>query len=216
MKRGTGVIDIHTWWEGLSEERYWLDVTDREGREQLLASPRGEDKGYDSWAHRLITHVRGGDIVFHYDATRQAIVAMSLPHGRVEKKQLWWPHASDNPGDAATRVQLPSWGIALRQASELGAIVPMDEIAHTQWNLFPTLRKLEDEVGDPLYYPFEMGNRTATRPLSGFIFKLPALLVSAVPELSRAAARVTRQVAPYEGVLTSPTAVADRQYAASR
>jgi hypothetical protein len=214
MSRMPRENDINAWWNGLPGERYWLDTTDREGRDQMLASPRGEGRDSDSWSHRLITHVRGGDVVFHYDATQQAIVAMSMPHGRVEKRQLWWPVPAEVPGDADTRVLRPSWGIALRQSTELSAAVSLQEIARTQWDQFPSLRALEDEAGDPLYYPFEIGNPAATQPLSGFVFKLPALLVREIPALARAADQASRQAAAKESARSPHTATVP--HAASR
>ncbi|MEO5616242.1 MAG: hypothetical protein ABIS67_00580 [Candidatus Eisenbacteria bacterium] len=211
MNLGTRVTTVNTWWEGMSDERFWLDVTDRDGRDELLAAPRGEGKDSHSWMHQLITHIKGGDIVFHYDASQRAIVAISLACGRVEKQQLWWPVVGETDGEAVTRMLRPSWTLALSQPSELNTIVPLDEIAGTQWDIFPALRALEDEVGDPLYYPFEMGNRAATRPLSGFVFKLPAVAVRAVPALARAAERATRQSAVHELVPSIRTAPATPQ-----
>lgn len=216
MKSRAREPEVHAWWERLPGERYWLDVTDRDGRDELLAAPRGDGGAAASWTHRLITHVRGGDVVFHYDASQQAIVAVSLPHGRVEKRALWWPQPAEIPDEPATRRQLPSWGIALRQSTELGTAVPLHEIAGAQWSLFPALRALEDEVGDPLYYPFEMGSQTATRPLTGYIFKLPALIVSGIPELARAASRVERQVAAHAEAPSPRPVPAARPYAESR
>jgi hypothetical protein len=78
------------------------------------------------------------------------------------------------------------------------------------------LRALEDEVGDPLYYPFEMGNREATRPLPGYVFKLPAVFVRAFPELASAAARVARPPAAVERSPFLVAAPASRTLAASR
>lgn len=33
--------------------------------------------------------------------------------------------------------------------------------------------RLQQEVGDPLYFPFELGNRRPIRPMQGYLFKLP-------------------------------------------
>lgn len=187
MKAKRSRHDINAWWERVPGERFWLDVTHRDGRELLLAAPRGDDRSPNYWKHRLITHVKAGEVVFHYDASLRAIVAWSISHGRVEKRQLWWPPPAGPSGDAAFCQKLPSWGIGLRQSTTLGTAVPLHEIARIQWSLFPTLRALEDEVGDPLYYPFEMGSREATRPLPGYVFKLPAVFVRNCPELACAA-----------------------------
>jgi hypothetical protein len=63
--------DINAWWEGVPGERYWLDVTNRNDRNELLAAPCDVGRRSASWAHRLVTHVKDGDVVFHYDALQE-------------------------------------------------------------------------------------------------------------------------------------------------
>lgn len=189
---------INAWWERVPGEHYWLDVTGRDGRYELLAAPRGHGRSAAAWTHRLITHVRGGDVVFHYDASREAVVAWSIAHGRVGKRDLWWPPPADAPGDAADGHRSPSWSIRLRQSTELEPVVSLSAIARIQWGLFPSLRALEDAVGFPLYYPFEMGDRESTRPLPGFVFRLPAVFVQAFPDLAGAAEHAGRPLAEGE------------------
>jgi len=198
---------ISAWWKNVPGERYWLDVTGRHGRDQLLAAPRGEGKESTSWIHRVITHVRKGDVVFHYDASREAIVAWSVSDGRVEKKQLFWPLRA-GPGGAITSQKLHSWGIRLRQTTMLDDPVRLQEIARMQWSLFPALRALEDKAGHPLHYPFEMGNRAATRLLAGYVFKLPAVFVMGFPELASAAGHDVRLPAELRTVPSRRTAAA--------
>lgn len=179
---------INPWWERRPNERYWLDVTSRDDRDDWLAAPRGEGQCENDARHRLMTGVRGGDVVFHFDASLCAIVAASVTHGRVERRQLAWTAPGEGDADASRRTR-PSWAIRLRESTLLEAPVPLAEIARVQWELYPALRALEDEVGDPLHYPFEMGNRDQTRPLDGYVLKLPAMLVEGIPVLLRGASR---------------------------
>jgi hypothetical protein len=55
----------------------------------------------------------------------------------------------------------------------------------------PALQALEDRVGDPLYYPFALGNPEQTRPMPGKVFKLPSVFVEQFESLSDVA-RETR------------------------
>ena len=190
MNRTPGPEAIHAWWEGRPEERYWLDITRRPDRDKFLAAPRGEGANASGWSHRLITCVRSGDVVFHYDAAQAGIVGASVAHGRVGKGKLGWPVSSGSDGEEIRKMR--SWRIALRHSTLLESVVPLREIAQIQWSLFPALRSLEDEVGDPLYYPFEMGNREDTRPLAGYVLKLPAILVREIPGLANVAVRWSR------------------------
>jgi hypothetical protein len=187
------VDDINDWWKRTPGERYWLDVTDRDEREALLAAPKGDGKAADSWTHRLITHVRDGDVVFHYNPSQQGITRWSVASGRVRKQDLLWPYATGENGNGSGSQRLPSWGIELRQPVRLRAGVPLAEIARVQWKLFPALRALEDRSGGPLYYPFEMGMGDITRPLSGYVFKLPAVFVQGFAGFAGALAQVEPQ-----------------------
>lgn len=183
---------VNAWWEHVPGERYWLDVTEREGRDEHLASPRPTGRRGDSWITRMITHVRDGDVVFHYDSPQRAIAAWSISHGRVETRRLAW--ASPVTPGAAGEQAVPSWSIRLRDSERLDEPVSLHEIARVQWDLFPSLRALEDEAGTALHYPFEMGDREATRPIPGYVFKLPAVFVHSFPELARVAGRVDRML----------------------
>lgn len=181
--------DINTWWKRLPGERYWLDATTRDGRGELLAAPRGDRRSAGSWTHRLITHVRNEDIVFRYDASQGGITGWSSARGRVRKQDVSWPISA---GHGAGSQQLPSWGIDLSQSVQLGAGVSLTEVAQVQWELFPAMRALEDTSDGPLYFPFEMGRRDMTRPLAGYVFKLPAVFVQGFPEFIGAMDQVER------------------------
>lgn len=188
----TRADDINAWWERLPGERYWLDVTQRDERDELLAAPRGQGRTANSWTHRLITHVRDGDIVFRYDPSQRSITGWHHANGRVEKRDLSWPLASEHAGNGSAVRRLPSWRIGLREPTWLRTGVSLTEVARVQWDLFPALRDLEDRSGGPLYYPFEMGVRDTTQPLSGYVFKLPAVFVQSFTEFTGALVPVAR------------------------
>ena len=177
---------INAWWEEIPSERFWLGVTGHDGRGELLAAPCGAKHSTPTWAHPLITHVKDGDAVFHYGEAQQAIVAWSISRGRVQKKELAWPRRAQGPDSerAAPRLRT-SWAIDLERSTPLDSVVPLDQIARIQWELFPALRAFEDKVGEPLYYPFAMGSPSGTRLLAGHVFKLPALFVECFPALAR-------------------------------
>lgn len=213
MSASPDVGPINPWWERAPGERYWLDVTERQGWDECLAAPRGTGRRAASWVLRLITHVRDGDVVFHYDAPSQAIAAWSVSQGRVEKRQVSWAPPG-SPADGAQTV--PSWSIGLRHATRLEEPVSLYDIARVQWELFPTLRALEDAAATTLHYPFEMGDRESTRPIPGYVFKLPAVFVQSFPELARAAGRVARMIPEYQSAPQAAGALAVHPLALSR
>lgn len=128
-----------------------------------------------------MAHVRHGDVVFHYDASQSAIAGWSTAQTRATKSVAPWRTES------GVR-QIDVWDVPLRDFTPLPAPVSTSRIAAVQYDLFPALRDLEDRAGE-LYYPFEMGPPDDTRPLDGFVFKLPAVFVAGFPELVAAVVR---------------------------
>ncbi len=174
--------DINLWWKDLPGERFWLGWTRHEGTGEMLAVPYRE--GRDSRTS-LIHHIDRGDLVFHYDDTQRAIVSWSVARHRVRRASLPWPsaHRSAEPNLPA----LPSWSIPLERAVPLDRVVSLTQVSRVQWDLFPALQEFEDLVGDPIYYPFAMGNPSETHLMPGHVFKLPALFVRNFPPMVHAA-----------------------------
>jgi hypothetical protein len=184
---------INTWWKEIPGERFWLGISGHAGGRDVLAAPRGAKRHNPFWSHPLIACVKDGDVVFQYDETRQAIVAWSTSRGRARKKGLFWSRQADgqDPEQSAPRL-LPSWEIGLEKPSLLDDVVPLEQIARIQWDLFSALRAFEDKVGQPLYYPFAMGSPSETHLLAGYVFKLPMLFVVCFPALARVAEQMNR------------------------
>jgi hypothetical protein len=187
---------INTWWEHIPGERFWLGIPRRERGRDVLAAPRGARRNNPYWSHPLIACVKDGDAVFQYDEASQAIVSWSVSRGRARKKGLVWSgQAEGQDPEWSTPHLLPSWEIELEKSSPLDTVVPLDQIARIQWDLFSALRAFEDKVGQPLYYPFAMGSPSETHLLSGHVFKLPMLFVECFSALARVAEYMRRSAA---------------------
>ena len=183
--------DLNTWWKGIAGERFWLGTPGLDGNSVVLAAPCGGGRGTASCANALVTHVKPGDAVFHFDEAQQAIVAWSIARGSPQKRRLAWSGGARAPGTSSSESRLlPSWTIGLDNSTLLDTTVPVEQLARTQWELFPALRELEDLVGDPLHYPFAMGSPAETHLLPGYAFKLPAFVVEQVPPLARVAGQM--------------------------
>lgn len=181
---------INAWWEQVPGERFWLGITGGDGREPVLAVPCTHGRHGIYRGDPLITHVRDGDMVFHYDEVQRAIVAWSTSRGRVQRRQIGWSGQGDDPGavSGAGRM-LPSWTVRLESPVPLDHLVALEQIAGTQWELFPALRALEDRVGDPIHYPFLLGSPSETQLLDGYVFKLPGMFVERFPAMRSVALR---------------------------
>jgi hypothetical protein len=200
------MIGIHAWWKARAGERFWLGVPGRDEGREVLATSRAPGCDGPRAREPLVAHVRDGDAVLHYDEERQAIVAWSIAKGRVRKRNLYWSDGARGPNpDCAEPYLRPSWAIGLAGSTMLEQPVPIEHIARVQWDLFPALRALEDEVGEPLYYPFSMGSRAESKLVSGGVFKLPALFVESFDGLAEVSQYVAWAAHPSDGrALRSP------------
>jgi hypothetical protein len=187
---------VNSWWANLPQERFWLTVAGGEEGKDVLVFPEAESSDVASWVSGLPAYVPPRDVLFHYDPGLQAITAWSRARGPAQHHEPGWSLRGGLDPDG--RWRRTKWVIKLRARKTLERPVSIDEIAHLQWDLFPALRALEDKMGDPLYYPFAMGNPTETHPLPGRLFKLPALFVERFPVLASVAqeARVSGPARP--------------------
>src|SRR5262245_46886327 len=183
--------EVNCWWADRPNERFWLVVARQDEMKDVLVVPEESPNDVASWVSQLPAYLPRRDVVFQYDAERQAITAWSRARGPASRQE------AGRSGDDArrSRSRRASWLIKLHGWRLLHTPVAIDEIARIQWGLFPALRALEDKVGDPLYYPFAMGSPMETHPLPGRMFKLPAMFVEHFAPLSEVA-RETRTAEP--------------------
>jgi len=74
------------WWDGIPEERYWCEVTDRSDIGANLWCPQTDESGKPYWSYSLIHAIAPADIVFHYSTNRTAFVGASVAGGPVEPR----------------------------------------------------------------------------------------------------------------------------------
>ena len=80
---------MRRWWSGLPMERYWLEVTNRDDIGGDLRAPSLGKNGKPYWGHQLLRHLEVGDMVFHYDTNKHAIVCSTyLDYCRIYHRTL--------------------------------------------------------------------------------------------------------------------------------
>jgi predicted RNA-binding protein with PUA-like domain len=176
---------IHRWWDGFAGERYWLEVTDRQDLGVNLKAPVANESGQNYWSYSLIREVAAGDTVFHYDKNAQAITAKTVATGKPWSDVITWAargtyarHAGIQPHARA------GFYLGLEQYSTLENPVTLAQLRAKSNKIRKGLRELEEAVSPPLYYPFEISEKRESRPLQGYLFKLPAFFVGLFTELS--------------------------------
>ena len=180
---------VNRWWADMPNERFWLVVARLDEMKDVLVIPEEHSSGVAGWVSQLPAYVPRRDVVFQYDVESQAIAAWSRAKGPATRQDAARPRSGRHEGDDHSR--RASWLLKLHGWRLLHTPVMAEEIARVQYDLFPELRSLEEEVGDPLYYPFAMGNPAKTHPVPGRFFKLPAVFVERFASLG-AVGRETR------------------------
>src|SRR5438105_13894226 len=83
---------MNTWWEGQPQERYWLELTDRQDLGTNLRAPLQDEAGRENWRYTLFNSARVGDVVLHYHKgpSVAGIVGFSIITGKAYAEDIVW------------------------------------------------------------------------------------------------------------------------------
>jgi hypothetical protein len=81
---------INRWWDKADGEIYWMEITGRHDIGTDLKAPQRDDDGSEYWSYSLVTEVADGDITFHYDQGKHAIVSWSRAAGEAWAEDIVW------------------------------------------------------------------------------------------------------------------------------
>ena len=172
-------MEIHRWWNSDPEQRYWLEITDRETLGENLHAPQLDHSGSETWSYSLVLETRPGDIVYHWwkhPDTTHAIVGYSTVAGPMtESTIVWKAHGSAARFEQAT--PRPSWLIPLTNYQELPRPITLDQLRHREPELHEIRTSLETRYGIPTYFPWVFGSAQPLRTAQAYLTKLPALAV---------------------------------------
>ena len=175
---------INEWWVGLEEENYWLEVTGRKDIGVNLKAPQTNEHYKEFWSYSFIKLISPGDIVFHYDRNVGAITAKSLGIGKYWEDSIVWAARGAAAREAGIAPHLrPGWYLGLEQFKTLTTPLSLDEIRNRREELIYKRDQLLSRVSNPLYFPFELGEKRPLRPMQGYLFKFPKFFVDTFPQL---------------------------------
>lgn len=173
------------WWNSFASERYWLEVTDRLDIGVNLKAPVSNEKGRGFWGYSFIKEIRPGDIVFHYDKNEGAIIGSSIATGITWTDVITWAAHGTSARAAGIRPHSREGTyLGLERYSRLEKILTLADIRSASVHIDSHFATLKQVISGPLYYPFERGAKRKTRPMQGYLFKLPAFFVEVFPHLS--------------------------------
>jgi hypothetical protein len=177
---------IHEWWSERPNEHFWLEVTQRTDLGANLKAPQTNEHGTEFWSYSLLNYVRPGDIIFHYERPAQAIVALSVAIGDVWEDDIVWAARGTSARTAGIRPHpRRGWYLGLERFSTLEQAIELEQIRNEQSTIIEMRDELAALVGEPLYFPFELGQRRPLRPMQGYLFKLPHFFVELFPDFKK-------------------------------
>jgi hypothetical protein len=176
---------LHTWWNSKRKEHCWLEITDREDIGTDLRAPITDDRGKDFWSYNLLRRIRAGDIVYHFAPKEAAIVAVSRATATQWADAITWPaRGRSAPGVAGQPHARSGWYVGLERFTLLSSPVSLEHIRNARAQIQTAVQALTRDVGDPLYFPFELDSSRELQPVKGYLFKLPQFFVKLFPSLS--------------------------------
>lgn len=177
---------IHEWWSDRPDEHFWLEVTQRTDLGANLKAPQTNEHGTEFWSYSLLNHVRPGDVIFHYVRPQQAIVARSVAIGEIWEDDIVWAARGTSARTAGIRPHTRrGWYLGLEQFSALEEAVTLEQLRNEHSAIIEARDTLAALVGEPLYFPFELGQRRPLRPMQGYLFKIPRFFVELFPSLKQ-------------------------------
>jgi len=176
------------WWDGRSQERYWLEITDRVDLGLDLNAPQLTEDGGSYWSYDLVREVTEGDVVFHYETPDAAITAWSRAVGHPYASEVFWgAHGQASGRGPVAPYRRPGWRRPLEGPFALPRPVTLLDLQREEQEIVRVRDELRADFGDPLYFPFQLSARRALRAFQGYLTKFPWALVAAIPELDQVA-----------------------------
>ena len=162
------------WWEGDTLQRYWMELINVESWGSELIAP-------DTPRYDLMKDVRVGDVVLHWvgknntKGYKSGMYGASIVAGELKSR------AGDWFGQPANTIPLTKYTPLLEP------YLLTDLRAVHQERILGIKGELEEQFGGrggyTMYFPFQQHPSYGLKPNQGYLFKLPAELVAAVPDL---------------------------------
>ena len=180
------------WWDGDPNERFWLEITDRDDLGVDLHAPAEREGEAEYWSYAFVREVREGDIVLHY-RTRPTgeITHWSRAVGEPYADQVYWgAHGQAGGRGPVSPYWRPGWRRPLEGPYALRDPVTKEQLRALEGDIkwvYETLRS--DYPRAPLYFPFQLSDSRPLRAFQGYLAKFPDALIDAIPQLASVRAR---------------------------
>lgn len=178
---------INEWWTSDANERYWLEVTDRESPGSDLIAPQLAGGGRETPSYTLVNHVRPGDVVLHWwkpPGAEAAIIGSSTASGYPFESTLEWQARGTYGRERGVTSVGDAWEAPITGFEEIDPPVTLERLRERE----AEMRALRDALNDAhgtTYFPFAFSDKRAMRTGQGYLFKFPVGILALFPELEQ-------------------------------
>jgi hypothetical protein len=172
------------WWSGNVDERYWMEITNRPDIGRNLNAPLLDKNGEVYWGYEFVEAVRPGDVVFHYDTTKSAIVGYSYAVGSPWRDNVVWAARGTASRKAGIEPRLQRGRyLGLEGFTAVEPALSLSELIEQRELVLGLRDRLEARYkGQTLAFPV-IPCRDGLRAFQGYLAKFPAELVAMFPQL---------------------------------
>lgn len=175
---------INEWWTGDLQQRFWMEITDRDDLGADLIAPTTNGSGDPYWGYELITYVQPGDVVLHWHKTlagEPGIVGWSQATGSYEDTDISWQAHGTVGRDSGTLEPRPAWRMPLLNYTPLVEPVLIREIRASEVALRQVSTDLQKQhPGGTLYFPFQFSDKRELRAQQTYFVKMPYEVLDAL------------------------------------
>ncbi|MEW2467652.1 DUF3883 domain-containing protein [Streptomyces sp. NPDC046994] len=177
-------MPVNRWWRHDPNERYWLEITNREDIGTNLHAPQVNDRGEEYWSYALVREVRPGDLVLHWDKNHgPGVVGYSCVRGEAFASTITWQSRGSYGRQRRTSGPEPAWEAPLGGYRRLQRPVTQTRLRQIEATIQALRDHLAEAVKGPTYFPFALSDTRPLRAAQGYLTKLPRALVEELPEL---------------------------------
>jgi hypothetical protein len=175
------------WWDSHPEERFWMEITNREDIGADLKCPQFDETGKPQPSYDLIRAIWPGDIVFHYSTKSKAIVGAAIAGGPIEQRSIIWiSHRVIGKPKNRERILRPGWWLPLygfALANEPLKLAKIQDPEEESW-VRGWIDQKRKSVSGPVAAPFQR-YKHKLRAAQGYLSKMPADFVRRWTALSK-------------------------------
>jgi hypothetical protein len=161
----------------------WIEITNRRDIGANLNAPAGDKNGAPHWSYDLVRQVRAGDLVYHYDTNRRAIVGRSVAVGEAWPDKVVWAARGTRSRGIEPHLQ-DGWYLGLERYAALPNPLTANELASKQVELFALRDRLAATQKDAVRFPFIPYRPGEVRAFQAYLTRFPGELHGLFPQLN--------------------------------